>query len=269
LPGAVFILLFLIPAESFPGNKVRTIVVFFPLNANLPAYQNLLEGYRSAFPQDYDEPYDLLIEYLDLGRLPDEDYARHMVGLYNERLKNTRIDLLITIPANAYQVLKKYGLDALKNTPTIKLDFDQPAGNLPDSLLTEKTLEIRMKIDVRKTFTNAFALFPHNRDVYVISGNTKTDQYFTSLVSLAANSFKETHRFIFVSGISLDSTILVARKIPAGSIVIIPIFLSDNKNTPFSTPEAIGIIANQCSAPVFPIFDSFIVLHSHHGPRLL
>ena len=40
--------------------------------------------------------------------------------------------------------------------------------------------------------------------------------------------------------------------------MFIPVYLSNKKNVPFSTPEAIGLIADNCNAPVFPIFDSFI-----------
>ena len=52
--------------------------------------------------------------------------------------------------------------------------------------------------------------------------------------------------------------LLVVGKIPSQSIVIIPLYLADKNNVPYSTPEAIRIISENCNAPVFPIFDSFI-----------
>ena len=56
----------------------------------------------------------------------------------------------------------------------------------------------------------------------------------------------------------MDSTIQIARKIPAESIVIVPSFFADNNNIPFLTPEVISFISDNCKAPVLPVTDSFI-----------
>jgi len=69
--------------------------------------------------------------------------------------------------------------------------------------------------------------------------------------------FQTNHHFKFISGITLDSMLPVVGKIPAKSIVIIPMYLADKNNVPYSTPEAIRIISENCNAPVFPIPDNF------------
>jgi signal transduction histidine kinase len=254
----LLLLLFIIPSASYSNKPIRTIVAFFPLNANLPAYQNFLEGYKSVLSEESDEPYNLLIEYLDLARFPDEDYMRRLISLYNEKLRDIKIDLLVIIPPFTYSLLEQYGFEALEKTPTIKLELDPPFTNSEPSIPNRNTVEVKMKCRVTETLEHAFKLFPGNKHVYIISGNTITDTYFASLFHKSADEFKADHSFTFISGISLDSTVQVARKIPVNSIVFVPIYLSDKKNIPFSTPEAIEIIANNCNAPVFPMFDSFI-----------
>jgi signal transduction histidine kinase len=252
------IFLLLSPHNSVGQEENKTIVVFFSMSANLPAYQNFLEGFRSAFFQESDGQYNLIVEYLDVGRSQDDAYVRHIVGMYNEKLKNTKIDLIITFPPLTFSILEKNGLKALNDTRVIMIEPDPPLDSTYHFSPRANIVEIKLKFQIPKTLNTIFELFPNNHDVYVINGNSVTDRYFARLVNQSAEDFKAKHRFIFVSGITLDSTIKITERIPESSIVIIPMYLTDIKNISFSTPEAIGIIASHCKVPVFPLFDSFI-----------
>ncbi len=255
---AVVLFIFLFPRDVYSNNKIKTIVVIFSLNSNLPAYQNMLDGFRSNFSNVPSEPCNVLVEYLDIGRSSNEDYAKNIVDLYNHKYKENAIDLLIAVGPMAYQVLAKYGLNALKNTPVISIENENV---LTDSIYHQpdkNTLDIIIKHNIQGTLKAAFELFPQNKNVYIISGSSLIDNYYTFLTTNDTKAFKNTHRFTFISGVSLDSTLQIVKKIPSNSIVVIPTFMTDNNNHPFSTPEAIGIISNYCNAPVFPIFDSFI-----------
>lgn len=250
-------LLFIAPLKSYSGSNTKTIVIFFSLHANLPAYQNLLEGFRTNFAEEYDQPYNLLIEYLDIGRLADDKYAKYIIEQYNEKFKDTKIDLLITVTPGIMPVLEKYGLDALKRSPTISIVLDSLRAD-QGLFKAENILEITVKFRFAHSIQSACDLFPGCNNIYIISGCSPTDIYFTSLVRNGIKGFEKTHKIVFVTGLSLDSTLLIARNIPEHSIIIVPTFLSDNRRIQFSTPEIIGLLAANCNAPVIPLFDSFI-----------
>jgi signal transduction histidine kinase len=245
------------PLKSYSGNDTKTVVIFFSLHANLPAYQNLLEGFRTTFSEAYDKPCNLLIEYLDIGRLADDTYAKYIIEQYNEKFKDTRIDLLITVTPGIIPVLEKYGLDALKKSPTISIVLDSLRAD-QGIFKAENILEIKVNFRFAQSIQSACELFPGCKNIYIISGCSSTDNYFASLVRSAIKPFEKTHKVVFVTGLSLDSTLQIARNIPDHSIVIVPTFLSDNNGIQFSTPEIIGLLATKCNAPVFPLFDSFI-----------
>jgi signal transduction histidine kinase len=256
--ASCILLLFLFSQNAISGNKVTTIVIFFAWYANLPAYHYMLEGFKSEFYEGNDEAYNLQIEYLDINRLQNRDYAKDIVDLYNEKYKETPIDLLISIGPWTYPVLKTYGLKALENTPTIAIENDNLISYALNSGPSQNFLEIKLKYNFSKTLKTAFDLFPNNKNVYIISGCSALDDYYLSLVKKGAKDFINSHHFIFITGISMDSTLQIAEKIPRNSIVFVPIYASDIKNVPFSTPEAVNIIANHSGAPVFPVFDNFI-----------
>ena len=154
--------------------------------------------------------------------------------------------------------MRKYGLEVLDNTPTIKLELDPPIDSPAPIVLNKNTLEIKVTFRINETLENAFKLFPDYKEIYVISGCSNSDLYFSRLIKQHESDFTATHHFNFISGIPIDSVIKLTHNIPAKSIVIIPSYLSDNRNIPFSTPEAIRIISDHCNSPIFPIFDSFI-----------
>jgi signal transduction histidine kinase len=250
-------MLFIAPNASFSANKSKTIVIFFSLHANLPAYQNLLEGFRTTFSEAYDQPCNMLIEYLDIGRLADDKYAKYIIEQYNEKFKDTKIDLLITVAPGIIPVLEKYGLEALKTSPTISIVLDSLNADM-GHLKFENVVRMKLKFRFGQSIQSACNLFPAYKNIYIISGSALTDRYFTSLVRSGIGSIQKSHNVKFITGMSLDSIIQITRKIPAHSIVIVPTFLSDNKGVQFSTPEVIGHLATNCNAPVFPLFDSFI-----------
>ena len=255
---SVVVFLLLTPLLTYPAGKVKTILIFFSLNSSLPAYQNVMEGFHTAFEEDINEPCNLLVEYLDIGRTNDNSYVRSIIDNYNEKFHDTRIDLLITVGPGIYPVLKSNGLRILDVTPTISVEnsgfYQRPEG----AQATKNLLEINLRYKTDKTIRNAFQLFPKSKKAYVISGCSKIDQYYTALFREQATRFTTGYTFVYISGISLDSALHLVKNIPQNCIVFVPTFLSDNKNIPYSTPEALSLISTCSNAPVFPILDSFI-----------
>jgi signal transduction histidine kinase len=248
----------LLPLKVKSQEKVKNIFVFFSLTSNLPAYKIFLDGFKSTFPESGDEPRNVIIECLDIGRLPNEEYARNIIGLHNSKYKNSEIDLIISIGPGTSLLLEKYNLDAILTAPVINIDFKLPGLSTSDKSENNNRLDIIVEFRLKNTLETSFKLFPLYKKVYIISGISKQDQFFTSEVKKITADFEPCYQFEFVSSISIDSVISFVKKIPPSSIVLVPSFLMDADNIPFSTPEALEIISNNCKAPVFPITDSFI-----------
>jgi signal transduction histidine kinase len=252
----VLILFILFPQKTFSQDKVKSIVIFFSNSASLPAFQNILDGFKSSVSQSNELPVNLVVEYLDVGRLENEEHARYVINLYNKKFNEIKIDLFITVGPGINTLLLKYGEDVLKTVPIINIDLDLP-GRIPlHDLNVKNGMEIVLKYKMNNTLKAAFGLFPQYKNVFVISGKSATDLYYMSLVEKAKTEFGRAYNFKFISDLSIDSTIRFVRKIPHNSIVIVPAFLRDAKNIPFSTAEALSLISINSVAPVFPISDA-------------
>lgn len=249
-----------ISQKTYSAEKVKTIVVFFSLDVNLPAYRGFLTGLNAQFSERPEQPYNLIVEYMDLGRFSDEGYIKKIIDLYNEKYEAVEIDMLITFGPGAYQVLKNYGLKLMQHSPTVNIDIESNIQtNVVDPSSTdEKVLHINIKTNYRKTLETAFELFPDNKKVYIICGNSPADNYFMNQTRDATEAFKETHSFKFLTGITLDSTLEVVRNIPTNSVVLIPSYIEGISRIPYSTTMVVHIISTHCNAPIFTLSDDFI-----------
>jgi signal transduction histidine kinase len=250
--------IFLVPLTSYATRNVKNIVIFFSLNGAIPGYQSFLEGFRSTIYEQNDEPYNLLIEYLDVERFPNDDHALQVVNLYNERFKQTKIDLVTTFAPGTYEILKNLGLEALKTSPVINVEFENFSLTKKPEIPDTNTFTIRMKLDVKKSLRAAFNLFPDRTNVFVLSGVAPADSYFMSVAREASKSFETTHKFTFFSGLPIDSVLKILQNIPVNSMVIIPSYMKDINNTPMSSSLFISAISNQNRVPVFTLSDNFI-----------
>jgi signal transduction histidine kinase len=245
------------PNQSFANAPVKNIVIFFGLNTSLPSYQNILEGFQNTLSSKYKEPFNLSVEYLDISRTADSFYAKGIIELYNKKFEKNGIDLLISIGPGTLPLLKKYGLKALVNTPIISVEnggLNNSANPYPYEI---NKLDITLRYKIDSSLKNTFKLFPKRKTMYVISGNSKLDQYYLALTKTAISKFDSSYHFVFINGISFDSTLKRVDAISNNSLVVVPIYYSDKNNAPYSTPEAQGIIANRSKAPVIPLFDSY------------
>jgi signal transduction histidine kinase len=253
----LLIVLFYAPREVYSAPRIKNVVIFFSWNATLPAYQKVLEGFYSTFSEEIGITCNLSIEYLDKQKPQNEIYVKSIVALYNDKYKDIPIDLLIIVGPMGYKVLKYYGLNALKSTPTICIDNDDLINDTSQYPLHNNIVQIELKYDFFKTLKTGFGLFPGYKDVYVISGTTLLDKYYISKWKTAAKSFEDTYSIHYVSDLSMDSLLLLVENIPRKSLVYVPSFYLDKQGVPYSTSEVIAIIARHCKAPVMPVADVF------------
>ena len=253
----IFLSLCIATQPSFSQNKLQTIAVFFTQNANTGAYTMFMDGFRSVFTKEVDLKCNLMVEYLDIGRIENDDYARNIVNLYNEKFTNTPVDLIIVIGPLGLKTLETYGLKAIETTPVISIEN---YGMNPDSVFypsKENLLRIYLKYDHNKTIKTALDLFPDHKNVYLISGVSALDDYYMKSIRGKIKDYSETRNIVFVSNISIDSTLQLVEKIPQNDLIIVINFRMDSKGNVFSTPEVVAMISNHSRAPVLSVYDDF------------
>lgn len=258
----------LLPETGRSNTDIKTVVIFFALNPNLPAYHQFTTGYKSSLNRNNEIRSNVILEYCDIYRFGNSENIETLVKLYNEKYRTAKIDLLITVGPGLHPYLEKYNLEMLKTTPTINIDFTNTLMS-GDPLIARNELNVGLEVHVEKTVQSAIDLFPEYREIYVFSGNSNNDEYFLNLFKQIEPQFSARYSFKYITGIPFDSTLIEAGKVPAQSLVFVPSYLSDSKIPVYNTPEASSLIASVTKAPVFPVFDSFVLSSGSIGGNVL
>ena len=102
----ILITFLLIIGTNYTGlcqeKKVRTVVLFYAYSAGLTAYQSINEGFTNTLKNSSGEQFNILTEYLDIGRTPENGYGKSVVELYNRKFDEHTIDLIKTIAPWTY-----------------------------------------------------------------------------------------------------------------------------------------------------------------------
>lgn len=248
----VFCLLIILSTHiAASQQRVKNVVVFFSFGSNLPAFEKILTGLNATIGGRADEPVNIMTEYLDLSRSANDDYARFIINMYNVKIKEFTVDMLITVGPGVNDAILKYGDSTLKSLPMINLDLDIPGRTTLQDAGIRNGKELILQFEPGKTLQHAFELFPDNKNIYIISGVARLDLFYTSLIAQVKKEFEPAYHFNFISGISLDSTIRFVKTIPQKSIVFVPAYLQDAARVSFSTPEVMELISKNSTVPVF------------------
>jgi signal transduction histidine kinase len=253
------ILIVFSPAGLAQEKKVHTCVMFFSYSASMGAYQNMLEGFNKSFIQPLSGPVSIVTEYLDIGRSNNENYGRSIVEMYNKKYNDDGIDLIIAVGPGILPFLKKAGLKMLKNSPLILVDIFTSQADSIDNTSQVNSLPIYLKYNYfTKALNKICELFPERRSVYCVNGDGGLDNYYLSILKDSEKSYNGTHKFIDITGLSIDSTLRKISHLPPESIVVIVSYSADINGLPFTTPEAANLISKISKVPFFILgSDSF------------
>ena len=234
----------------------KNVVIFYGDNESRPAYSRIADGIKNSFPEGYGTRINLISEYLDIERFADSSRLLQVVDMYNNRVKASSIDLVITVAPGAYDALREFGLKLLYNKPVVALEMSPQDSDR--YVPTTRVVELQIEWSPKNTMAHAFSLFPETRSAFVIGGCSESDRMYSARILKDADSFKNTHHFTFLSCVSIDSVLEVVRHLPDHSMVFMASFTTDVNNTPFSTTLALPVISGQSRVPVFTMSDNFI-----------
>jgi signal transduction histidine kinase len=248
----IFLLLTFSSGVRAQERKARTCVIFFSYSASMVAYQDMLDGFNQSFIQPLDRPVSIVTEYLDIGRTNNEAYGQSVVEMYNQKYEESVIDLIIAVGPGILPFLKKADLKMLKNSPLILVDiFTSPADSVTNASQVN-SMPIYLKYNYfPESLKKICELFPDRRSVYCVNGNGMLDNYYLPILKDGQDKNNGTHKFINLTGLSMDSTLHTIADLPVESMVVVVSYSEDIKGLAFTTPEAANLVSKVSKVPVF------------------
>lgn len=234
----------------------KNILVIFSMNQGVVAYQLILENFKNVLREEYNKPFKLFTEYLDLGKFPNISYQQFIFDQINAKYKNINLDLVVCVGPSIITLIDDYAEQYLKEIPAISLDFRDPFDPQKKYSLNSKTTKILLDIDAKSNFELAFKLFPKTSSVYVISGSSNVDKFILKIVRNASLEYAKFKKINFWQDIPMDVLLEEVSHIPDKSIIIIPSFSQDALGTTYNTAEVVRLVAQKTNTPIFVLLDT-------------
>lgn len=134
-----YVFIFYLPFLNISASEnIRTVVVVFALNPNLPAYQQFTTGFKSSLNANKEIRSNVILEYCDIYRFGNNENIETLVKLYNEKYRTAKIDLLITVGPGLHPIYETFNPCGI-----LKTKADGKRGQIIENLgpLTKKRME--------------------------------------------------------------------------------------------------------------------------------
>ncbi|HEY0093392.1 MAG TPA: nodulation protein V, partial [Archangium sp.] len=110
-----------LPAEA--SEQVKTVLLFVPEDATVPAIADLTQGFRQAMMGQEREQLIVNIEYLDMGWFESAEYERALRDFYLVKYRERRPEVIV-VYANATPFVLKLQQELWPQVPLLSIDND-------------------------------------------------------------------------------------------------------------------------------------------------
>lgn len=253
----ILFLILITPKVHFSKeDEPKNVLMVFSMSPKFYTYKYIVENFENTLWKEFNKPYKIYTEYLDLDNYPSAEIQEHFFNQLNSKYKNADIDLLICVGPQILPYLEKYADSSIINLPTISLELKNPLNKNLKFSLHPNTTELKLDLNPKKNLELAFQLFPDYSTLYLISGSAPVDKVISNLIQSEFKSFENHKRLINLNNLTLEELLSEAEKIPTKSIILISAYSADANSINFTTREIIRYISRRTEAPIFVIIDT-------------
>lgn len=202
------------------------------------------------------EAQDILIhiEYMDTKRIHDERHFQNLYDLYKHKFSGSKFDIIITSDDNAFKYILKYRNKLFPGTPAVFCGVN----DFKDSMLIghEQITGVVEDFDLKGTISVALKLHPQIKEIFVISGRTKTGMINVEKLKKVIPDFEDSVRFTFFTDLEAEELREKVQILPDDSIVLFLSFYIDKSGKVFSLKDIMTLVTDNSNVPVYTCWDT-------------
>ena len=171
------------------------------------------------------------------------------------RYSQRKIDMVITLYAEALQFLLNEGRDIFPNVPILTL-YMAPGIELPKT--NRRMIDQQVPYDMVGTLEIALKLVPGAKRVYVVSGVANTDKRMQNQAQRDFKKWEGRLEFQYLSNMSLEQMLTTVSSVPSDSIVLFVAFILDSAGKTYTSRDVVQQVSRVSQAPVFGLYDTLL-----------
>jgi signal transduction histidine kinase len=238
-------------------NRPIAVLILFSGPAYSDMDQRFLIGFKEEFRRaepSSPAPYRLYVEYLGLGQASDlAGTTQEWRQLLQRRYSTVPLDAVVTVGEPALTFLQA-NPDLLPKLPVIFAGVPQNSPTLTS--LPAEFSGSTITWDIEPTLELALKLLPDSRNVAVISGASRQDQWFADLVRREVGRLKPPVRLIDLKGLNWGELSAAISSLPPKTFIVAAVMWTDREGRAIDMLQALRLGSGIANSPVFTFNES-------------
>ena len=236
--------------------EIKSVLVIFPFQADLPHHTIALQALSDEFGAVDELSLDIYVEYLEINRLTDAAHQQYLLDLFSAKYRDKVIDLVIISDELALQLWLDHRADILPTTPVVF--FDVLTERLPAFQLPPDVTGVSGSLGYEQSVAWALQTFPELDEIVVVHGVGKVEREDIATIEALKTSLRGQVRFTDLSNLSLEAIAARVATLPKSSIVLYHLLFEDAIGAKYRPIDALRQLATTSAVPILGGYEQFI-----------
>nr|WP_319539054.1 ABC transporter substrate binding protein [uncultured Methanospirillum sp.] len=242
------------PAHSdFSESSVKTILLLVSTDGKSPYETLFITGISEELKKNSSVPLRFVTEYLNIPDYRDETYLSKIDDLYRYKIQALKPDVIITKDILAIDLLSGMPLELVQGIPIIS---DVDPGVIHNLTITPVVPE--KGYSTGKNIETILSLFPHTRQIYVISGSGPDEIDELEALKQQISDMNLSVPVTYLINQSHNELLPQISKIPRDSAILYISYAQDINGNHFSPEDSLSRIYTIAQAPIFGPSETYV-----------
>ena len=233
------------------AEETRKILLFSSEDSHLPSIVALNQSVRGTLSRGLPGRIQFYSEHLDQFRLPEERYRQQLISFLRLKYAGQKFDLIVALGGPALRLTMDYGPTLFPDTPIVFFVLD--SRELQGLTLPPNITGVTGNLEFRSTLDLALKLQPNIRRVVVVTGAGRFERDLEEIARGEFRDYESKVKFTYLTGLKMDDLRGEVAKLPERTIVFYITVSQDGKGDFYAVPEALSLVAQASSVPVYGV----------------
>jgi signal transduction histidine kinase/ActR/RegA family two-component response regulator len=230
--------------------KKKKILILHSIQGTRPWVRLYNDSFLAALKGYSNINADVSIEYLDLIRANSDAYKDILEKLILSKYQNNPPDILVITQIEAVRFVFERKLLPEVPKVLVEIEKDSTKAYFNSTIITnEFNFDAKLK--------NALGIFPQTKEIYVIAGYSKLDDYVLKVFNAETRKFNKTVSFKYLTNIDRVAILDSIRNLPENSFIYFLLYTRDMNGEAVMAQDFCSELAKNSNRPVFTFQDLF------------
>ena len=243
-------------AGAATGTSSKRVLLLYDEDKEFPGLAILHQSLRTTLKTALKDDVDLYTESMNLSQFRGANYDALLREHYRRKYGGTKLDLIVAVMGPSLQFLLRHGEEIFPGTPIVFCGAD--ASDLQGITLRPNITGLVVKRVFGPTLDLVLRLQPDTRNVMVVGGSSPFDRQLQAMARRDLRPYESRIPITYLTGLAMSDTLTAVSRLPPNSAVLYVSLFMDGAGRAFVPHEALSLIAQAASAPVYVFVDQYV-----------